>query len=322
MDHTSGAQQTAILRNAIRGYIDDLITNSHIWLAGYWLVPDDQNMAVVRKLTSIVCSTCQYPSSQNHGLVINFQIPCTSSAAADAQIATVNLPTKVLTCLQGPTPSRSIAVWVRFAFWDSSGALGSHSTVIIFDTKKMLQIVFDPYWLVEEPGNYTSALCRRQFHPAYRNCSVAECSESTTTQCIQSRLEANVHIDERGLCSCLTFVVLLCCFRFHYFNPKHIAHIIADYIDHQGRHFKANLLIDWWVSLRNTTGDHFRRKVFPTPSDGYCRVFGTSSGRCCPRKVCNAFHNDRCMCWQHLHLVRRVVGHSKKCMAPFGQCPI
>lgn len=322
MDRTNGAQQTAILKGAVRGYIDDLITNHAIWLGGYWLETEDVNIAAVRKLTSLVCSTCQH-DSMTQSLVINFQIPQTTPAAADAQIATVQLPAKVLSCLQGPTPSRSIVVWLKVRFCDSSGRChGSHITMIIFDTKKMLQIVFDPAWPVQIPGNSSSALCRRRFHPAYRNCSVAECAETTTAASIQARLERLIHIDERGLCSCLTFVVLLCCFRFHYFNPKHIAHIVADYIDHPGRHDKANSLIDWWVSLRNRTGDSFRQKVFPTPSDGWCRVYGTSSGRCCPRKVCNATHNDRCMCWQHLHLVRRVVGQSKKCMAPFGQCPV
>lgn len=323
MDRTNGAQQTAILKGAVRKYIDDLITNHAIWLAGRWHGDQQMNMAAFRKLTSLVCSTCQHESAQTQAVVITFQVPETTPAAADAQIATVQLPPKVLSCLQGPTPSRSIAVWVKFQYRDSSGGWhGAHSTLIMFDTKNMLQIVFDPAWTVDVPGYCSSALCRRRFHPAYRNCSVAECAETTTAASVQNRLETNVHIDEQGLCSCLTFVVLLCCFRFHYFNPKHIAHIIADYIDHPGRHDMANSLIDWWVSLRNRTGDSFRQKVFPTPSDGYCRVFGTSSGRCCPRKVCNATHNDRCMCWQHLHLVRRVVGQSKKCMAPFGQCPV
>lgn len=323
MDRTNGPQQTAILRGAVRGYIDDLITNHAIWLGGYWRASEDVNMAVVRRLTSLVCSTCQYENTQTQTLVINFRVPSTTPAAADAQIATVHLPAKVLSCLQGPTPSRSIAVWLKVRFCDSSGRCqGSHITVIIFDTKKRLQIVFDPDWPVEISGNCSSALCRRQFHPSYRNCSVAECAETTHAAAIQARLENVVHIDEGGLCSCLAFVVMLCCFRFHYFNPKHIAHIIVDYIDHPGRHDKANSLIDWWISLRNRTGDSFRQKVFPAPSDGYCKVFGTSSGRCCPRKVCNATHNDRSMCWQHLHLVRRVVGQSKKCMAPFGQCPV
>ena len=322
MDHTGTPQQTTLLKSAVKRYIDDLIADHAIWLAGHWPAFDDINMRTVRKLTSIVCSTCQYQNAHSQALIIDWP-HCSSQAQADAQMATVQLPTKVLSCLQGPTPSRSIVVWVRFHWFNSAGVeTHSHSSFMVFDTKKKLQIVFDPGWNPASAGSAASALSRRQFHPAYRNCTVAECAESTSATSIQIRLEPFVHIDERGLCSCLTFLVLLCCFRFHYFNPKHIARIISDYIDHPTRHDKMNSLIDWWVLLRNRTGDSFRKRVFPLPSDGYCRVYGTSSGRCCPRKVCNTTHNDRSMCWQHLHLVRRVVGPSKKCMAPFGQCPV
>lgn len=268
----------------------------------------------MRKVLALTCSSCQYGNDAPTDLVFRVDARQVHTAAgADAAVARAHVSDRLRACLNNP-PSKTIIMWVHINFEDVG-----HASAVLFDTRRRLQIVFDPDWKRDDPWSISNALTRHQFHPAYTVMSEASCAPPTWSQSIQRRLQAHMHADELGICGILTIFVLVCCIRFNYLNPKHVANIIADYIDRPTYRPVANQLISWYDKIRRCNGDAFRSRVFVTPSDGMCRVYGMSTRACCPRKSCNSSHGDRAMCWQHRYLVRNNKGNMK-CASPQQPC--
>ena len=190
---------------------------------------------------------------------------------------------------------------------------------MLFDMRKMLQIVFDPDWHVGHENSVANALCRRRFHPNYRNLSKETLTPARHIHTLQRRMERWLDIEERGLCGILSFLVCLACIRFNYNNTRYMSWMIGNLLRRANK-VKSLQLIDWYSTIINTNDpDALRELLFPAPSDEKCNTYSPSSRACCTRPACRQ-GSDGCTCWQHRYLVRNLDAQNGKCATAQALC--
>ena len=196
---------------------------------------------------------------------------------------------------------------------------GGHASVIMFDLKRKLQVVFDPDWGVDALNSASSGLCRRQFHPQYRNLAASSCAPALHVNSLQRRAELGIGKEEQGLCGVLTILVMVCCVRHNFYNPKKVADLLIPALSRPG---VANQIISWYDAMTGIVDvAAFRNHILPQSRQNKCNAHSTASRTLCSRRSCRD-GDMRAFCWQHRYSGMNRNSDSKKCSAPHELCKV
>lgn len=300
-------------------YIRDLVHGMPDHIAGGWERRFSRYSNVFYKIASVFCKNPQIQGDLGIIKVTFSQEDIASDQAVDQKLATVNLPPAVRQLLDH-SPLRIVWVYINTAV---IGNQMSHACMLMFDKETKTQVLFDPDWDVNYP--IPSGLCRRRFHPDYINLPASVCGWAQHNACIQRVIEAELHPDEHGVCGILCILVMLCCNRFNFYNPK----AVADYIKHTlSERGTMNMFISWYTDLLDivrgynpATNAHIAAYLLRLQMDEEtvvkrrCGVYNNKTGRICSRTSC-----DTCMCWQHRFLLTNKQGNTKRCKEVYSGC--
>jgi hypothetical protein len=308
----------AVLGAALSAFVkDDLAAANPMWLAGEWNNSSRTYTRLFRKFTRTCCSMCQHPRRVGSGSLDIRLTPAAvaSPAGMDAFLQGVQLPPSVVSCLDAGDASGRRTVWVYLLFFWPVTLVG-HASIMMFDLKRKLQVVFDPDWGVDMPNTPSSGLCRRRFHPKYRNLTANMCAPALRADSLQRKVERRMHVEEQGVCGILTMLVMLCCVRHNFYNPKEVAALLIPVLSRAG---VANQIITWYDAMTNKNGAAFLDHVLPRSAQNKCSAHSTATRTLCSRKSCKD-GDMRAFCWQHRYYGINRDAPSKKCSAPQAPC--
>lgn len=329
MDRVQG-QHENVLRTAVAHYIEDLCGDKPIWLGGSWGTYVHNYVRNVWRIIKNNCSVCQLAEN-----VCNLVIEIPYDRINDFnyvrwsvhQSVPHDIPAAAMQCLDNNNPNIR-AVWVFVStIWElPNGEIDGHAGFMVFDKLRKKQIVFDPSWSHDIDDRTTmvvsKALCEYQFHPQYDLVPVNRCGWNHNELSLQSGVEDIMHMDEQGLCGLLSLLVILCCIRFNYYNPLHLATILRDVLSNQQQLY-GNKLISWYDDLVGTPDNQVLSALYPERRNnglGLCYVYSRTTNTLCKRKACKE-GQQKCLCWQHKFLNSNKPSGNKKCNAPQTQCP-
>lgn len=266
------------------------------------------------------CSVSQIPSFWGGSFSFH-RGEITQAPPIDTFLLGISLPVPARECLDEPGPNIR-SVWMLLNFqWKSDGVDCGHAAILLFDIKRKLQIVFDPHTGNNVPNDIGIALCRRKFHQEYANVDAVDSMPADWRMSIQQRMQEVMHVDERGMCGILCLLVMVCCLRFGYLNPGHVATLITELMVNVQRQI-GNRLISWYEHIRVINPDNiaqFREAVLPVSHAGRCRVYSRITTRVCSRPSCrNA--GGRNLCWQHRHIILNRMAENMRCATDQEPC--
>jgi hypothetical protein len=253
-----------------------------------------------------------------------------SAASMDQVVSNLQLPQSVMSCLNNNNNynnnNKSMVTWV-FVYVQFPDEGVGHALLLMFDRYHRVQVVFDPHWGLDQDATYpslASALCRRQFHPDYVNTPATVCGWAQQANSIQSSVEVNMDIDEHGVCGIICMLVILCCMRFNYYNPKHIADMIKNPL---GGYSLINMLITWYDQLIHAPAAQVLSFILPhnqiSDAQGVkCDVYNQKTAKMCSRRPCFRATSDPegCFCWQHRHIHTNTSSTSRTCASANTGC--
>lgn len=321
MDRVQGHNEHA-LRTAVAGYIHDLCDHKPIWLGGDW----NRNANVYKdtffRIIQRYCNACQL---NNNVCEIRIDVPHHPQSANYPFLQqlvenNVHLPNQVTSCLNSNnTNIRAVWVWLNFQWVRANGTRGGHAALLVFDRFRKKQIVFDPDWYYDR-NMLPNVLCEHQFHPRYDLIPVNQSTWATGDTNLQRSVQEIMHVDETGVCGILSLLVMLCCMRFDYINPFHMANILKPVLRDPTALY-GNKLIAWYDDLRRLPNGQLVSALYPACVNGprQCSVYSKITSTLCKRKACR-FGEQRCMCWQHKFQSMNKPSGNKKCNANHVQC--
>lgn len=259
------------------------------------------------------CSVCQGPAVWGG----SFYLKVPNNVQYDEWLNSVQLPLSVTDTLDSPGENKH-SVWL-FIHVSWQGRRVGHAVILMFDIKRRLQIIFDPAEGCNGVNMISCALCRHRFHPDYTNVSSESCMAPTRCQSIQMKIEANMNVDELGVCGILCTLIMVCCLRFGYLNPNDTANMLIPLLSDPTKQI-GNELIFWFnESLDIHNIDAFRKHVFPESTEGMCKVYSSRTNRLCSRKSCMA-SGGKNMCWQHRYILLNRMAPNMKCDTAQAPC--
>lgn len=300
------SRNTAQFQKHVAAYVASMTKDAPLWIAGDWGKELYTYVDVFSNVLYSACSTCQQSS---HGAKYNYflvRVP-RDYRKIGRRIRELKLPYKSQRCLSAPNPPRSIWVWVQLE-WKNAGAAerSAHALLILFDTKYKTQIVFDPDTSSDDLSVTALAvqlLSETRFHRGYTPLGVA-LSFVRQNELLQRAVEAELDVDEQGVCGIMSLLVALCCIRFNYFNPNHMAAMLMEPVRRN-----ANQVIGWYDSLVNARSRQEINKLI-LPRVDMCAVFSARTRRLCTRKPCGG---SGTFCWQHRWIVLNAKRGGRKC---------
>lgn len=337
MDLAVGNNRVA-LRAAAQRFVADLGHPHQPWVKqGAWVKNARVYYAHMARMLKHVCSTCQYDADTMAYMRLDFEGADYRTVPGINQYAnTVQLPQRTMACLNNP-PAHRRSVWVFIAMVIPNNSTG-HGLCLLFDTRRRKQFVFDPHCACDDrlsdnqqltAGAMTRALCQRRLHPDYEPVAMQQCLWPLRADTLQQRVEVPLHHVDRGVCGILCMLVIICCIRFNYYNPRDMADMIADELVRPiaGNNAGAatiHKIIRWYVHLMNLRA-HANipvHLVFPSPSDHRCNTFSSWTGRVCSRTVCRqgTSANNCSTCWQHRYLGFNCEAPNRRCATAHHQC--
>ena len=117
------------------------------------------------------------------------------------------------------------------------------------------------------------------------------------------------------MCAILCLLVMLCCMRFQYYNPKDMADFITVPLRNN---MTMNSVISWYMRLRESQTPAEMRELILPDCDS-CKAFSFAKGGLCSRGSCRN-GATKCLCWQHRFLILNRQAPNKRCATAQHNC--
>lgn len=328
MDRIHG-QHRALMRSRLRTYLREQLTkpNDPMWV-GEWDTSRSTYWRVMKRTMGRTCSVYIGLASVDIPYAAQ-QIPNEAQwrNTIESRLEIANDVQARLVQYSADPKIRCMILRVRISY---GAQRPGHAAFLIFDTKRRLQIYFDSddFLMVNantsNPFSITRAFCTFQqpLIPGYTIPSPEQCAWNVQTECLQHVMETGMQgVGLTGQCGILAQLVLLCCTRFRYFNPKDMADLIIEALPTQAeRRDFIHVLLMWYykISQPGLTDNEFDSLAHPETT--HCPCFSPNMKRICRRTSCS--EGSRIYCWQHRHLIsnpHQTV--NKRCGAPHVVCP-
>ncbi|KAF6250488.1 hypothetical protein COO60DRAFT_1646880 [Scenedesmus sp. NREL 46B-D3] len=298
MDRVVGVAARARLKQAISDYVAALVASAGPMTPAQWLgMPHPAYRALFERVFAGCCSSCVH--QVQGAAAMQAAIPAASMAggaqAMQQFVGTLQLPGAVAPCLLGPNIGCKRATWVLVEV--ATPANHTHHMLLLFDKRRDRQI--------------------RAFDPRYMPEPLHACFPPLRDGSLQRRVEGAFHHDEHPVGSLLCMLVMLCCMRFNYYNPKDVAHMLGDVLT-QGTHVQRDQrmqrLVAWFHhthTIPNLPANAlaFWQRIMPmaagaaAPCSAVCLL--RPPHQVCKRAPCRvqATSFAGAFCWQHRYKV-------------------
>lgn len=323
MDLVKGPQKKQ-LRTNMRKYLDKLVEDEPLWVAGEWTRSNYR--AQLSSLVNTTCSLYTFPHVYKLTLILNETACDNHVAMMEAMHAWKQEPRQVsfITNLTRVYNDRKTNKRRGLLLYLRTGMCGNdftHATFIFFDFKRHLQIFFDPQMGLDQPVSFVRGFTELQMIPGCVPIPLDKTVPLLFANSLQEKFQQNLDADDKGVCGMLVLVVTMLCIRFQYYNPLHICQLmIQAYPRANQRTEFTRKLISWYFSFQDAVtieaiADHIHK-----PSTIGCSTFSSHSGRLCSRPSCKGEGIFPVYCWQHRHIVKNTRSKSKKCSANQRSC--
>lgn len=320
MDHIQGPARAILITNLRQYLLEDLTDrNAPAWV-GEWNKTSADYHRVMQRTLRQTCSVCvgyatlnisqhimqtQSADEWRSHLERNLQIP------ADAR-------TQIDQCAGSPI-IKCIILRLRVRYWTNGG----HAAFFLFDTRRRLQFFFDmdDFLLMNDGTPRIKSFAtgfgtmRVPILPGFKVVPPPSLAWGQREQSMQRVFESGAEdVGLIGQCGILSQLVIMCCVRFCYWNPKDMADMIMLALPTPPDRINfVHVFITWYddVSRPRLSATDFEEKVHPPSSTG-CPCFSWRTGRLCTRPSCR--EGNHIYCWQHRHMIRNPLQRqNKKC---------